>query len=265
MKEKMTKFRIGLMSAVLGLGTGVVLAQEAVGLHVFQPGQVISSSQVNENFALLDDKIEANTQAITELAGLDPEKIERILQLLEQLGPDQITEILNIINNNSTEIEELQQSITQINQSISEITSNAILVENRVTELEEKTQFISVEGQTTLFSSTNVQIVNGSGLTGTENGLGNLIIGYNEMDEHLACYGVEPVRTGSHCLVVGSNNSYSGTGSSVLGHMSGVHGDYSTVIGCGRTVRGDCRFRFAPESRHHHCNNEDDCQECPGQ
>lgn len=257
----MTKFRVGVASAILGLGAGVVFAQEVVGLHVFQPGQVISSSQINENFALLDGKIEANTQAITLLAGLDPEKVERILQLIEELGPDQITQIFNNINENSVEIEQLNQSIAALN-------STTLIVESRVTDLEEKTQYMSVEGQTTVFSNTNVQILNGSGLTGSENGLGNLILGYNEQDQFLQCYGEDPVRTGSHCLIVGSNNSYSGVGSTVLGHLSGVHGDYSTAIGCGRVVKGDCRFRFSPESRKHHCNNgcddEDDKDEGRG-
>lgn len=59
----------------------------------------------------------------------------------------------------------------------------------------------------------NVQIVNGSGSTGgSENGLGNLILGDNELGNSSG-----DARTGSHNLVVGARNSYSSSGGVVIG------------------------------------------------
>ena len=77
---------------------------------------------------------------------------------------------------------------------------------------------------TMLFSGVNVQIVNGLGATngneanptsltpdGTSvNGLGNLIVGYNEGDDTM-------FRTGSHNVIVGFQQSYSSFSGLVLG------------------------------------------------
>ena len=71
---------------------------------------------------------------------------------------------------------------------------------------------------TAQFASVNVQIVSGSGATdGTVNGKGNLVIGYDENTSGRA-------QTGSHDLILGKSNSWTG---------------YSEVIaGSGDTVSG---------------------------
>ena len=114
--SKWSKVCFGIVGALLG--AGVVLAQDSVGLNIFQAGQVISASEVNENFALLDQKIAANTQAITLLASLDAQQVERILKLVEKLGPDQVTQIFNNINQNNVDINLINQSLTQINTNL---------------------------------------------------------------------------------------------------------------------------------------------------
>jgi len=61
----------------------------------------------------------------------------------------------------------------------------------------------SFDGTTLQLSGINLQIVSGAGATdGAVNGRGNLIVGYNEDDGR--------DRTGSHNLVLGRNNGYSG-------------------------------------------------------
>ena len=66
-------------------------------------------------------------------------------------------------------------------------------------------------GQDTLrFANMNVQVVNGSGITGgAKTGTGNLIIGYNELRNDVAN---PDDRTGSHMLVIGIQNNYSAFG-----------------------------------------------------
>jgi hypothetical protein len=96
-----------------------------------------------------------------------------------------------------------------------------------------------------IFSGVNLRIVNGLGQTdcgpgpdGPEpipncpNGLGNLIVGYNE---RLFAH----VRTGSHNVVVGPFHSFSRFGGVVVGRLNTISGDFSSVSGgTGNTASG---------------------------
>ncbi len=80
---------------------------------------------------------------------------------------------------------------------------------------------------TVRFTNTNVQVVSGSGTTeGTINGRGNLIIGYNETRGG-------DVRTGSHNLIAGIFNNYSGKGGVVFGYANSISSVEATVTGGG--------------------------------
>jgi hypothetical protein len=80
----------------------------------------------------------------------------------------------------------------------------------------------------------NLQIVNGSGNTESQNGLGNLIVGYEELGNTR-----EPDdRTGSHCVVVGRCNNYSSYGGIVAGESNVLAAPYASVAG-GRQNRAD--------------------------
>jgi hypothetical protein len=86
---------------------------------------------------------------------------------------------------------------------------------------------VIVDGHDTIrLSGVNVQIVDGSGNTsGTVNGLGNLIVGYNELR------GSGNVRTGSHNIVVGTYQNYSSYGGLVAGYRNTVSAGYASVSG----------------------------------
>jgi len=91
----------------------------------------------------------------------------------------------------------------------------------------------------------NVQIVNGMGATNgyrpdpwtndgslvATNGLGNLIVGYNEMAttdlEHLPLAGND--RSGSHNLIVGNSNTYLSFGGIVAGQANSNIAPYSSI------------------------------------
>lgn len=77
-----------------------------------------------------------------------------------------------------------------------------------------------------LFDGVNVHIRNGSGASSTVNGLGNLIVGYNE----LRITGINE-RTGSHNLVLGSRQNYTSSGGLVAGIFNTVSGQDSTITG----------------------------------
>ena len=81
-------------------------------------------------------------------------------------------------------------------------------------------------GSDITFSGVNVHIVNGTGTTdGAVNGLGNLVVGYNELR------GFADDRTGSHNMVVGMGLNYSSYGGLVVGLDNTISGAYSSVSG----------------------------------
>lgn len=84
----------------------------------------------------------------------------------------------------------------------------------------------------------NLQVVNGTGATQNgENGLGNLVVGYNEENPPFT------VRTGSHNLVLGTQNSYTSTGGIVSGSSSSILApNASAVSGSGGIASGENSF-----------------------
>ncbi|NNF97890.1 MAG: hypothetical protein HKM93_00785 [Desulfobacteraceae bacterium] len=107
-------------------------------------------------------------------------------------------------------------------------------------------------------SGVNLQITNGLGSTNTINGLGNLIIGYDEVNrirsiyrcsngdytDQASCEGADESwsnshKTGSHYLVTGFGNNYSQYGGMVAGQSNFATGRYGTVTcGWGNTASG---------------------------
>ena len=111
----------------------------------------------------------------------------------------------------------LQTDVVVIQSDVGTLPSDVLLIQSDVGTLETLLASVSLEtvdGQPTLrFTGVNVQVVDGSGNTaGAINGLGNLIVGYNENSS--------ATRTGSHNLVVGMNNSYTSYGGFVGGRTT---------------------------------------------
>ena len=76
----------------------------------------------------------------------------------------------------------------------------------------------------------NLQVVNGTGQTDAKNGLGNLVVGYNELR------GNDDARSGSHNIVGGMKANYESYGGLVCGWKNWVSSPYATVTG-GSTSR----------------------------
>ena len=86
-----------------------------------------------------------------------------------------------------------------------------------------------VNGPHLLITGVNVHIRSGSQATddgGTPRGLGNLIIGYNEINPTVGI-----PRNGSHNLVLGKMNGFSSVGGAVMGQQNRITGQYATVLG----------------------------------
>jgi hypothetical protein len=98
----------------------------------------------------------------------------------------------------------------------------------RITALEELLASVTLEngGQDFVFTGVNVHVRSGSGYTGgTINGLGNLIVGYDEA----RISGSD--KSGSHNLVVGPNHNYTSYGGLVAGYENTISGTFAVVNG----------------------------------
>jgi len=80
-----------------------------------------------------------------------------------------------------------------------------------------------------IIEGANVHIQSGTGTSGDGSGpigLGNLIIGYNEVVPSTT-----PARTGSHNLVIGAQHTYTSHGGLVAGQQNTISGPYASVSG----------------------------------
>jgi hypothetical protein len=96
----------------------------------------------------------------------------------------------------------------------------------------------------------NLRLLNGLGSTDTTNGLGNLIVGYNEPRD-----GGETRQTGSHNVVVGKQHQFSSFGGLVVGLQNEIRGAYSAVSG---GVRNTAAGEFSSVSGGHNRMAEGD-------
>ncbi len=120
-------------------------------------------------------------------------------------------------------------------------TANETL-EERVAFLENLLAGVTRSGDDIFYDGVNVHIRNGLGTTngnpadpendgGIVNGLGNLIVGYNEIIDPYE--GPTPVsdKTGSHNVIVGHGHNYSSFGGLVVGKDNWISGAYSSISG----------------------------------
>ena len=112
--------------------------------------------------------------------------------------------------------------------------------------LEQLLKHVSREGNEIFITGANLHIVNGLGNTVTLNGLGNLIVGYNELRSSFPDCQSAPTgpfctdsRTGSHNVAVGHRQNFSSIGGLVVGDLNEISGDFASVSGGqGNTASG---------------------------
>jgi len=95
---------------------------------------------------------------------------------------------------------------------------------------------VSRNGSTLVLTAMNLQIVNGLGSTDgdfgfgpTANGLGNLIVGYDEVTD--GCTDDCELKTGSHSIIVGPRHEYTSYGSVVVGVHHRALAPYASALG----------------------------------
>ena len=132
---------------------------------------------------------------------------------------------------------------TQVNtQEASQITALQMQLSGqarRVAALENLLMHFSREGDNVFITGANLNIVNGLGATNgnvdspesadpgriVTNGLGNLIVGYNEILQ------ASVARSGSHNVVIGPGHSFASSGGLVAGYSNSISGPYAAVTG----------------------------------
>ena len=108
-------------------------------------------------------------------------------------------------------------------------------LEARIAALETLLEHFSRNGSDISITGANLWIKSGSGVTnGAISGLGNLIVGYNE----LRGGGLDD-RSGSHNIIVGSGNNYTSNGGFIAGTMNTISAPFTSVSGgYGNTANG---------------------------
>jgi hypothetical protein len=108
---------------------------------------------------------------------------------------------------------------------------------DRVAALERLLTHVTRVGHEVIITGANLRLVNGLGSTDCTaepdepmpdcpNGMGNLIVGYNERRAFS-----ENLRTGSHNVVVGPFHNFSRVGGLVVGDFNEISGDFAAVSG----------------------------------
>jgi len=144
--------------------------------------------------------------------------------------------------------------------TIATLAATVATLQSTVADLQAKLAGVTretVNGQPTFrFTGVNVQIVNGSGFTSGVNGVGNLIIGYDEpfnltirelcsvgadssgalIRDAAACSAVGGTfafshKSGSHNLIVGDHHNYSSHAGVALGRRNSILNPYAVVTG----------------------------------
>jgi hypothetical protein len=114
-------------------------------------------------------------------------------------------------------------------------------LQSQIAALQDLLLHFSRSGNNIYITGANLNIRSGSGTTwGTVNGLGNLVVGYNEGR------GSGDDKTGSHNLIVGPRHNYSSYGGGAVGYWNTISntyslaggGSYNTVSGNAASVGG---------------------------
>ena len=122
---------------------------------------------------------------------------------------------------------DLASQIASLQGQIAAIQSNPVLALGRYVSV--STSMINgLVAPHVILTGVNVHVRSGSGTTnGPVNGLGNLLVGYNEEPMGLA----PEDRGGSHNLITGNQHSYPSYGGLVAGTINKISGQFASVSG----------------------------------
>jgi hypothetical protein len=132
-----------------------------------------------------------------------------------------------------SEIVSLRATVSALQSQVNLLATNPALALGPFVTVNPNAQPDGVLGPNITFHGANVHIVNGTGKTMLINGLGNLIVGYNEPAFNDRLPDLATDRRGSHNIVVGFGNRYTinSWGSLVAGDMNVADGPAEFITG----------------------------------
>jgi hypothetical protein len=128
------------------------------------------------------------------------------------------------------QVSALQGQVTSLQDKNAALSADDVALKTTLSKVSYDPQ--GLNGQPTLtINGANLQIVSGSGATdGPVNGVGNLILGYDEG---------AGAQTGSHNLVLGDGQSFTSYGGLIGGRNNTATGPFSVLFGSSNTASGD--------------------------
>jgi hypothetical protein len=224
---------------VLLAGGSAAWADDVTIPNIFVAGSPAVAAEVNANFAAVAAAVNDNAADVGVHDAAIASNAALIAALQSALAAQQAT-----IDSLSTSIASLTSQLAAVQgSSVMALAPNLDLVY-----LPDPNQ-PGVEYLTAELHGINVRIVNGAGATATANGLGNLTVGYNEIDaaaiavcsngqfaNETTCTNFGGTwagnhRGGSHNLIVGAGNAYSQYGGLLVGDRNTVNSPYASVSG----------------------------------
>jgi hypothetical protein len=120
----------------------------------------------------------------------------------------------------------LEQRVTELEGQISALNNQISSQGDEIAALYSLLAHFSREGNDVFINGANLHITNGLDTTESSNGLGNLIVGYNELRPSGS-----NDRTGSHNIVVGKQHNFTSFGGFVAGEFNDVGAPFASVSG----------------------------------
>ncbi len=196
--------------------------------NTFQPGTPAVAAEVNDNFTAVETEVDDNDSRIAALEAALAAQASAISTLQSTVASQAST-------------------ITTLQNNLAAVQSSQVMALDPYLTVDAASD---PRGPLVQLAGVNLQIVNGLGSTETINGLGNLIIGYDEVNtlpditvcsdgdytDQASCEGAGEIwsrshKSGSHYLVAGKYNNYSQYGGIVAGYINFATNSFSTVTG----------------------------------
>ncbi|PAV25775.1 hypothetical protein CF392_08980 [Tamilnaduibacter salinus] len=166
---------------------------------------------------------------------------------------------------------EVNENFEALRTALNDAMARIEQLEQQTSNLRDMNEHVTVQADATqpnehriVFEGVNIQLIDGAGKTAQENnqtnGLGNLIVGYGgaraevpatvdkvcsdgQYDDRTACEGAGEIwsadhRSGSHNIVVGWENAYSGNGGLTVGYKNATTTENAVSLGALNIVRG---------------------------
>ena len=208
--------------------------------NTFSPNTPASAAQVNENFTAVEVAVDDNDSRLVAL-----EAALGSLQSTVNAQQNEINQLSSDLLSAQTQVNSLGSVVIDLQNDLQTLQANSVLDLDGYLQLATINGYVSAE-----FTGVNLVINNDTGITdGVSNGLGNLVIGYNEnngagrsfcsnplYDNNITCTdngGIwqNNTTTGSHNLVLGTEQSYTSYAAIVAGSSNVSNAPYANVLG----------------------------------